>query len=125
MNLLRRALLAMAAQVFENRFDSDVRAVEAAFVHSYYLVLLFDGAEQALRGFGQPRDVLSVRLVRLSKLLNGLLDLQGLIIKSPQGLPIFLVVSELHRFLPCCREHSPAATTPTFSVRSPRWRTSR
>ena len=55
MKLLRRALLAVAAQVFQNGFDGDFGAIEAALVRLDNLLMLLCRSQQALRGLSKVR----------------------------------------------------------------------
>ena len=54
--LLRLALLAVAAQVFENSFDGDFRAVETAFMGRNNLVLFLNRRKQSLSRLGKNTD---------------------------------------------------------------------
>ena len=60
MTLLRRALLPMAAQVFQYRFDGNFRAVETPLVRLDNLLVPLGGGEQALRGFSKVPNRLTL-----------------------------------------------------------------
>jgi hypothetical protein len=107
MKLLRRALLTVAAQVFQNGFDSDLRAVEAALVRGHNFVLFLDRGKQSLSRLCENTDGLALRPRDFAVLFSlslggqdGLLHLQRLVVQPTQRRPKLVEVSELHRFLP-------------------------
>ena len=56
MKLLRRALLAMAPQVFQNCFDGHFGAVDAALVRLDNQLMLLYSRQQTLSGLGKVPD---------------------------------------------------------------------
>src|SRR5580700_1083677 len=96
----------MAAQVFQDRLDSDLGAVVPTFVYIHNGMQLVHSAEQYFRGLRKTMNGFALRLNRLTVLLTGstqlldrFLDLQGFVIQTSESCPELFKVRKLHRRL--------------------------